>query len=73
MPHNQANGMTSIVESVAFETQKNQFRGSVFGQQGMYIDKPALQASAADFNLNDFVGNANSLHALTKANGPLRF
>lgn len=63
----------TIIESVAFETQKFQFRGSVLGQQGKYLDKVALRSEAADFCLADFVEQAEKLRAYVEANGAVKF
>lgn len=62
---------TAIVDAVAFETQKNQFRGNVFGQQGVFIDKNALKARSADFNLDDCFNHFESVHEYVQNHGPI--
>lgn len=42
-------------EKVAFEIKKNMFRGSVYGQQGLYIDKDRLRALSAGFEIDEFI------------------
>lgn len=64
---------TAIVDAVAFETQKNQFRGNVFGQQGKFLDRKALQARASGFNINDNIKHVEELDAYIEAHGPLYF
>jgi hypothetical protein len=73
MLETRGNPLTAIVDAVAFETQKNQFRGSVFGQRGMYINSQSLRQSSADLDLNEFVRQSEELHAYVVANGPVRF
>lgn len=73
MNRNRKTSATAIVDAVAFETQKSQFRGNVFGQQGMYIDKGALKANSAGFDVSEAVCHFNEVQAFLKANGPLKF
>ena len=54
---------TATIDALAAEIQKNQFRGSILGQQGLYIDKRALRLGAMKFNLSEFSRHAEEAHA----------
>jgi ribosomal protein S15P/S13E len=45
----------------------------VLGQQGLYIDKIALEAGARDFDLEQLIENANALHEHVKKHGEVKF
>lgn len=49
------------------------FRGCVLGQQGMFLDKEKLKKDASNFDIEDFIKNANNLHEHTKVHGPIKF
>lgn len=71
MPRTLNRNATPLVAAVAFEVQKTQFRGNVFGQQGMFLDRKALQDSASGFNIDDYRQQSANLDQYIDANGAL--
>jgi hypothetical protein len=72
MDKNTRGGAPRIVDLVASEVQSTQFRGSVLGQQGRYIDQRAMTL-AASYDLAEFTRDAVELNEYVKKHGEVVF
>ena len=65
--------LTEIVDGVARDTLKAQFRGNVFGQHGMHIDRYELRHASDSLVISEYIDQAKKLRAYVQKNGPVKF
>lgn len=64
---------TKLVDDVAKSVVKRGFRGCVLGQQGLFLDKQALQEAASGFNIDEYLAQDEALRNYIETYGPLKF